>query len=93
MAQPNGKKPPENLRFERTPIKCGRCDRIFEHFIFEVIDDLVQLRCGDVLIPRTQMVCLHCGWVFHWDIREKDMAKMTEAYQELAISMKGYAPE
>lgn len=89
----NGRKPPQDLRFERNPITCGRCGRAFEHFIFEEIDELVQLRCGDVLIPRTQMVCLYCGWVFHWDIREKDMAKMTEAYIELTVSMRGYAPE
>jgi ribosomal protein L37E len=88
-----GQDPTNNLHFERTSIKCGRCGRVFEHFIFEEIDDLVQLRCGDVLVPRTQMVCLHCGWVFHWDIREKDMAKMTEAYQVLVISINGYTPE
>ena len=96
MAQPNGQKPTkllQDLRFERHPIICGRCQRTFEHFIFEEIDDLVQLRCGDVLIPHTKMVCLHCGWIFYWDIREKDISRMAVAYSELTVSVKGYAPE
>lgn len=91
---PNGHKPPpESLHFDRNPIKCQRCQRIFEHFIFEEIDDLVQLRCGDVVIPRTQMVCLHCGWVFHWDIREKEVSRMTVAYSELVMKIERYKAE
>ena len=96
MSQNNNAKKldlPDNLRFERSPVKCKRCKRSFEHFILEVIDDLVQLRCGDVLIPRTEMVCLHCGCVFYWNVREKDLEKMATSYKELLGLVKPYAPE
>ncbi len=82
-----------DLHFERSQVICQGCRRIFEHLILEEIDDLVQLRCGDVLITRTEMACLHCGWIFHWGIREQDLAKMAVAYGELMIMIKRYAPE
>lgn len=95
MANNNGKKlssQPESLTFERSPVKCQRCRRTFEHFVIEVIDNLVQLRCADVLIPKIEMVCLHCGWVFYWNLREKDLEKMAIAYGELAKQVP-YIPE
>ena len=94
---PNGQTPkqelPEELHFERSPVTCQRCRRKFEHFMLEEIDDLVQLRCGDVVIARTEMVCLHCGWVFHWNVREKDLQKMALTYSQLMVAIKGYNPE
>ena len=90
---PNGKKPPESLHFERSQVKCQRCKRDFEHFMIEEIDDLAQLRCGDALIVRAEMACLHCGWIFYWNVREKDFEKMALRYGELADVKKGYAPE
>jgi hypothetical protein len=94
---PNGSTPkinmPEELHFERGPVKCQRCKRIFENLIIEVIEDLTQLRCGSVLISKTEMVCMHCGWVFYWNIREKDLAKMAVTYGELTQVIKGYNPE
>lgn len=89
----NGKQPRENLRFEQFQVKCQRCKRIFAHFTLEVIDDLVQLRCGDALIPRTEMVCLNCGCVFYWNVREKDLEKMAISYKKLLGLVKSYAPE
>lgn len=94
---PNGRTPkqnlPEELHFNRSQVICQRCRRKFEHFTLEEIDDLVQLRCGDVLISKTEMVCLHCGWVFYWNIREKDLEKMTVTYGKLMVAIKGYNPE
>lgn len=90
---PNGQKPPESLHFERSQVSCQRCGRKFENFTLEEIDDLVQLRCGDVLISNTKMVCMHCGWVFHWNIREKDLAEIAIKYRELVVAIKGYFPE
>lgn len=89
---PNGQ-PPDHLHFERSHLTCQRCKRKFEHFTLEEIDDLVQLRCGDVLISKTEMVCLHCGAIFYWNIREKDLAKMATKYGEIVMVMKGYLPE
>lgn len=90
---PNGSKPPESLHFERSQVKCQRCNRIFANFMIEEIDDLAQLRCGDVLISKTEMVCLHCGWVFYWNVREKDLEKMTVTYSELLVRINAYRPE
>lgn len=90
---PNGKKPPESLHFERSQVTCQRCKRVFANFMIEEIDDLAQLRSGDVLISKTEMICLHCGWVFYWNIKEKDLEKMAVKYGELMIVIKGYNPE
>ena len=84
---------PDHLRFDRSPVKCQRCKRPFDHFVMEVIDDLVQLRCGSVLIPRTEMVCLNCGCVFYWNVGERNLEKMAGHYRELLGLAKGYAPE
>jgi len=85
--------PPESLHFERNPVKCQRCKRDFAHFILEEIDDLVQLRCGDVLLARAEMACLHCGWVFYWNIREKDFEKLALAYSQVLVKAGHYAAE
>lgn len=89
----NGSTPPESLHFERSQVTCQRCRRPFENFILEEIDDLVQLRCGDALISKTEMICLHCGWVFYWNLKEKDLEKMAVAYGALMVVIKGYNPE
>jgi DNA-directed RNA polymerase subunit RPC12/RpoP len=101
MPQPplknNGHKPqsdpPESLHFERTQVKCQRCHRDFVHFMIEEIDDLAQLRCGDVLLARAEMACLHCGWIFYWNIREKDLEKMAVAYSQVLVKIGAYNPE
>jgi len=92
----NGNKPPvppESLHFERSAVKCQRCKRDFAHFMLEEIDDLVQLRCGDVLIARAEMACLHCGWVFFWNIREKDFEKMAISYGQILVKIGMYVAE
>ena len=94
MSDNNGKNPPpESLHFERSTVICQRCKRVFANFMIEEIDDLAQLRCGDVLISKTEMVCLHCGWVFYWNIKEKDLEKMAITYGQLMVVIKGYNPE
>lgn len=94
---PNGTTPklnlPAALHFERGPVKCQRCKRTFDHFVIEIIEDLTQLRCGSVLISKTEMVCMDCGWVFYWNIREKDLSKMATTYGALIGVTKGYNPE
>lgn len=71
------------LQFERTKINCRRCKRPFEHFTLEVINGLVQLRCGDLLIRRMEAVCLHCGDICIWNVRDADMEKLARSYKEL----------
>lgn len=101
MTQPtpknNGHKPPteppESLHLERTPVKCGRCGKKFEHFIIEVIDDVAQLRCGDVLMVHAEIACMHCGWVYYWHIQEKDLERMTVTYSRILVKIGVYAPE
>jgi len=92
---PNGQNPPppESLHFERSQVKCQRCGRDFEHFMIERIDDLVQLRCGDGLILHLKMTCLHCGELFYWNLREKEIERLVQAYSELLIMVKRYVPE
>jgi DNA-directed RNA polymerase subunit RPC12/RpoP len=94
MANNNGKKLIADPQFETSPVRCGRCKHTFEHFRFEVIDDLVQLRCGNVLLLRTEMTCLNCGSVFSWTVRERDIEKMAIHYKDLLRLIGGaYAPE
>ncbi len=76
-------KPDQDLHFERSAVHCKRCLRPFSHFMIEEIDGLTQLRCADVLIREAEVICLHCGWVFHWNIRTKDIEKMAVAYGAL----------
>ena len=77
---PNGKKPPESLHFARSQVECRRCHRSFEHFVIEEIDDLVQLRCGDGLIAQIRITCMHCGWLFSWDVNAKKLEEMSITY-------------
>ncbi len=85
--------PLQELHVDRSEVKCQRCQSVFAHFVFEEIEDLVQLRCGDVLVTRAEMVCMRCGWVFHWDVRSKFLEKMAVAYGELTVMIKRYVPE
>jgi hypothetical protein len=84
---------PVELHFERGPVKCQRCRREFAYFVIEEIDDLAQLRCGDVLIAQTKMICMHCGWTFYWDVNGKKLETMAIAYGEVVRKMTGYRPE
>jgi len=68
------------------PVNCGRCRRPFEHFAIEEIQGFAQLRCGDLLIPKIEANCIHCGWTFHWNIREKDVEKMALVYGQLVAA-------
>jgi hypothetical protein len=93
----NGQTPklhmPEQMHFERGPVICRNCKRRFEHFVIEVIDDLTQLRCGDVLIASIRMACMHCGRVFTWDVNTKKLEDVAVKYGELSSKLPGYKPE
>jgi len=91
----NGKNPPppESFHFKRDPVKCKRCHKEFPHFLREEIDNLVQLRCGDVLIVDVAMACLYCGSVFYWHGREKDFEKMALTYSQVLVKIGAYVPE
>ncbi|HLE52722.1 MAG TPA: hypothetical protein VI755_11705 [Anaerolineales bacterium] len=74
----------------REPVICQRCSRAFANFVLEEIQGITQLRCGDLLITRQEANCLHCGWTFHWNIRERDVERMALVYGQL---MAAYMPE
>jgi len=76
---------------ETSAVICQRCKRGFEHFTIEEIQGLSQLRCGSAIIPRAEIVCLHCGDVFHWNIREKDLSKMAVTYGSILATIKAYS--
>ena len=65
------------------PVICGRCERPLDPLNIEEIGGITQLRAGSVLIPKIEANCLHCGWTFYWNIREKDIEKMTLRYSRL----------
>lgn len=71
------------VTIETGPVVCERCRRPFAHFSIEEIEGIAQLRAGDLLIPKIEANCLRCGWTFHWNIREKDVEKMTLQYGRL----------
>ena len=75
---------------ESSPVTCQRCKRRFANFVLEEIQGFAQLRCGDLLIPKIEANCIHCGWTFYWNIREKDVEKMAVVYGRL-VAM--YVPE
>ena len=85
------KQPKSDIKIEQ--IQCDRCSRIFTHFVFEDIQGIVQLRCGDVIIPRIEAACIHCGWIFRWGIREKDIPRMAIEYGKLLNAINMYNPE
>jgi DNA-directed RNA polymerase subunit RPC12/RpoP len=70
---------------ETGPVICQRCRKPFAHFALEEIKGITQLRCGDLLITKTEANCLHCGWTFHWSIREKDVERMAQVYGRLVV--------
>lgn len=81
------------IDIETGPARCGRCGRVFAHFVFEEIEGIVQLRCGDVVIPKIESNCLHCGWSFRWGIREREIEKMSVTYGDLLKAAQVYNPE
>lgn len=85
---PNGKKPTTTI--ERSQMACRGCGHPFEHFYLEQIGDLSQLRCGDVIMDRAEMICLNCGRISYWNMKEKDIEKMILTYSQM---LKRYNPE
>lgn len=82
------------LDYEAGPVVCGRCRRHFDHLMFETIEGILQLRCGNVLVAHLEANCLHCGWTFHHNARKKDVEKMSLRYGELLRAINpGYLPE
>jgi hypothetical protein len=89
----NGSIPPESLHFERGPLRCWNCNHRFDHFVVEIIDNLTQLRCDDVLIANIRMACLRCGRAFTWDVSTKNFETMAVKYGQLMVKISGYNPE
>ena len=91
----NGQKPPppESLHYERSQAQCQRCNKDFENFFIEEIEDLKQLRCGSVLISRAELICLHCGAIYNWNVKAETIEKMAVAYAQVLVRIGGYAPE
>src|SRR5688572_27897563 len=96
-ANANGKTPkldmPEALYFERGPVICRRCNRKFEPFVIEEIDDISQLRCGDVLIANVRLVCTRCGCIYSWELNAKKLETMAVKYGEFTTPILNYKPE
>ena len=82
-----------NVTLETDPLLCGRCGESLSPLVVEEIDGQVQLRAGRVLISKLEAHCLRCGWTFHWNIREKDLEKMTMTYGTLLERLTTYKPE
>lgn len=80
----------DTVTMETGPVICARCRRELTPLVIEEIAGITQLRAGSVLIPKIEANCLHCGWAFYWNIREKDIEKMTLRYQQI---LSRYAPE
>jgi uncharacterized protein with PIN domain len=80
-------------RFERLPVTCQACKQPFENLVYEVVDNLVQLRCGNVLFSRAEIMCMNCGRVYYWNLRERDLEKLAKSHNKLLGLEKPYAPE
>lgn len=77
------------------PVVCIRCGNLLEPLVIEEISGVLQLRAGKVLFSQATAQCMtpDCGWTFRWNIREKDVEKMTIMYSALVERIKGYTPE
>ena len=90
----NNSSPPPTVTMETGPVICGRCRRTFAHLAIDLVAGVQQLRSAEILISRIEAVCMNCGWVFYWNIREKDLGKMAITYGEVLRSVRpGYTPE
>ena len=84
---------PAAITLDTGPVICGRCKRPFANYMFEEISGIVQLRSGDLIVSHIKANCCHCGWSFYYDIRDKEVEKMTIQYGELRRAIGGYLPE
>lgn len=73
----------ENVTMETGKLICLKCSRKLAPFEIQEIAGLTQLRAGNVLIIKIEGRCMHCGKDFSWNIREKDVEKMTNTYKQL----------
>lgn len=84
---------PPSVTMETGPLLCLKCGRQLSPFTIEEIAGLTQLRAGHVLIIKIEARCLDCQKEFSWNIREKDVEKMTLAYKMLLEKVENYNPE
>lgn len=84
---------PPSVTMETGPLLCLKCGRQLSPFTIEEIAGLTQLRAGHVLIIKIEARCLDCQKDFSWNIREKDVEKMTLTYQLLLKKIAIYTPE
>lgn len=72
------------------PVTCKGCGREFANFVVEEIAGVLQLRNGDLLIFHLEeAACIHCGWIFRWNIREKDVSKTAQLYGRILSRLEG----
>lgn len=84
---------PLNVTMETGPLLCMKCGQALRPFTIEEIAGLTQLRAGNVLIIKIEARCLTCQKEFSWNLREKDVEKMTLAYKMLLEKVENYNPE
>jgi hypothetical protein len=82
----------ENPTIEQEPFKCQDCGHPFEHFVVEKIGDLAQLRVGNVIMGRAEMICLACGRISYWNLKTSDIKKMAVRYGQI-LGISSYNPE
>lgn len=74
------------------PVICLRCRQTFAGFMFEEINGILQLRCGNVVIPHIKANCLNCGWTFNHHIKDAAAERSAEMYGKILRAF-GYLPE
>lgn len=86
----------QSVTIETGPVVCGRCGLHMSPLVIEEIEGVAQLRAGKALINKIEACCLtpKCGWMFYWNIREKDLEKNAVLYGEILRTIRpGYVPE
>jgi len=83
------------VTMETGPYTCERCKQPISPFIVEDIEGITQMRAGKALILRIEASCLTpgCGCIFRWNIRERDVEKMTVTYEKVLGNIQRYNPE
>jgi len=84
---------PSSVTMETGPLLCMKCGQPLLPFTIEEIAGLTQLRAGKLLVIKIEARCLTCQKEFSWNIREKDVEKMTLTYQLLLEEIQNYNPE
>lgn len=94
MPEDNGSHTNSNVGFEAAPMRCGNCGQVCPQLTIEQVDGQAQLRVGIYLISKIEANCTHCGRRLLWNINEKELQKMSQAYGDVLRKLNGgYTPE